>query len=165
MAPVNECEPPTLDPQPIPVNNHALSPEVLSHKENQENQAQHRYNLQLRPKLANFAVSPVHRQPPRVHPSLSRTTIPPKVKRLRSRVAINNYDINPSLTPSIKVQSTRRERPIWDICILQLLLIHFRIWNIVHRTLNIYIFMVTGHKFDFLTKWSEKPSNATWLMI
>ena len=33
MAPVGEFELPTIDPQPIPVNNNALSPEVLSHKE------------------------------------------------------------------------------------------------------------------------------------
>ena len=45
MAPVSECDPPTIDPQHIPVNNNALSPEVLSHKEDEENQAQHRYNL------------------------------------------------------------------------------------------------------------------------
>ena len=104
MAPVSECDPPTLDPQPIPVNNNALSPEVLSHKEVEENQAQQRYNLRPQTKLANVAVSPVHSQPPRVHPSLTRTTIPPKVTRLRSRVAISNYDIDRSLIPSIKVQ-------------------------------------------------------------
>ena len=49
-------------------------------------------------------MSPVHSQPPRVHPSLTRTTIPPKVTRLRSRVAISNYNIDPSLIPSTKVQ-------------------------------------------------------------
>ena len=42
MAPVSECEPPTLDPQPIHIDNNALSPEFLSHKEDEENQAQHR---------------------------------------------------------------------------------------------------------------------------
>ena len=104
MAPVSECEPPTLDPQPIPVNNNALSPEVLYHKKDEENQAQHGNNLRPWPKLENFAVSPVHSQYPRVHPSLTRTTIPPKVTRLRSHVATSDYDINPSLIPSIKVQ-------------------------------------------------------------
>ena len=60
MEPVSECETHTLDPQPTPVNNNALSPEVLSHKENEENQAQHWYNLQPRTNLANVAVAPVH---------------------------------------------------------------------------------------------------------
>ena len=105
MEPVSEYQPPTLDPQPIPINNNALSPEVLSHKEDEENQTQHRYNLRTWSKLANVAVYPVHSQPPRVHPSLTRTTIPPKVTRLRSRVAISNYDIHPSLIPSIKVKT------------------------------------------------------------
>ena len=50
-------------------------------------------------------MSPVHSQPPRVNSSLTRTTIPPQVTRLRSRVATSNYDIDPSLIPSIKVQS------------------------------------------------------------
>ena len=104
MSPVSECEPTTLDPQPIPVNNNALSPEVLSHKEYEENQEQHRYNLRPRPKVANDEVSTVHSQPPGVHPSLTRTTILPNVTRLRSRVAISNYDIDTSLIPSIKVQ-------------------------------------------------------------
>ena len=102
--PVSEFESPTIDPQPIYVNNNELSPEFLSHKEGEENQAQHRYNLQTRRKLANVAVSPVHNQPSRLHPSLTSTTIPPIVTRLRARVAISNYDIDPSHIPSIWVQ-------------------------------------------------------------
>ena len=50
-------------------------------------------------------MSPVHRQPPRVYPSLTRTTIPTKLTHLRSRVVISNYDIDTYLIPSIKIQS------------------------------------------------------------
>ena len=104
METVSECEPPTLDPQPIPVNNNTLSPEVLSNKEYEENQAQHWYNLRPPPKIENVAVYPVHSQPTRVHPSLTRTTINPKVTHLRSRATISNYDIDTFFIPSIKVQ-------------------------------------------------------------
>ena len=35
MAPFSECEPPTLDPLPIPVKTNSLSSEVLSHKDDE----------------------------------------------------------------------------------------------------------------------------------
>ena len=40
-----------------------------------------------------------------MHPSLTRTTITPKVTRLRSRVAISNYGIDTSIIPIIKIQT------------------------------------------------------------
>ena len=52
---------------------------------------------------------PVHIQPPRVHPSVNITTISPNSTHLRSRVAIVNYDIDPSIIPSIKVKTPQRK--------------------------------------------------------
>ena len=54
-------------------------------------------------------MSPVHVQPPRVYLSLTSTTIPPNITRLQSRVAIRNYDIDPSIIPSIKVKIPQRK--------------------------------------------------------
>ena len=46
---------------------------------------------------------------PRVHPSVTSATISPKLTRLRSRVAVVNSDINPSIIPSIKVESPQHK--------------------------------------------------------
>ena len=103
MAPVGNFEPPTFVPQPTPVNDNEHAPEVLFHKEDEETHVQNFYNLLPWPKLVSVVVSPVHIQPPRVYPSLTSNTILPNITRLRSRVAISNYDIDISLIPSIKV--------------------------------------------------------------
>ena len=108
-APVGNFEPPTLVPQPIHLNKNAHALEVLSQKENEENHVQHWYNIRSRPKLVNVAVSPVHRQPPKVHLNLTSTTISPNITHLQSRVAIRNYDIDPSIIPSIKVKIPQRK--------------------------------------------------------
>ena len=103
-APVGDFELPTFVPQPTPVNNNAHAPEVRPQKEDEETHVHHQYNLQLRPNLVNVAVFPVHSQPPKVHPRLTSTTISPNITRLRSRVAIRNYDIHLSIIPIIKVK-------------------------------------------------------------
>ena len=102
---VGDFEPPTFVPKPTCVNNNAHAPEVLSQREDEEIHVQNRYNLQLRPNLVNVMVSPVHSQPPRVHPSLTSTTIAPNITRLRSHVTIINYDINPSIKTSMKAKN------------------------------------------------------------
>ena len=103
-APFGDFEPPTLVPQPIPVNNNAHAPEILPQNDDEEIHLQHRYNLRPRPKLVHVFMSPVHRQPPRLHPSLTSTTIPPNITHLRSCVTISNYDIDPAIIPSINVK-------------------------------------------------------------
>ena len=81
----------------------------MSQKDNEESHVHHRYNLLPRPNLVKATVSPVRIQPPRVHPSLTRATISPNSTHLRSRVTIVNYDIDPSIIPSIKVKSSQRK--------------------------------------------------------
>ena len=108
-APVSDFEPSTIFPQPIPVNNIANAPEVLSRKEDKETHVQHHYNLQPLPQIVNVAVSPVHSQPPRVHPSLTSTNIPPNITHIQSRVAIRNYGIDPSIITSINVKIPQRK--------------------------------------------------------
>ena len=108
-AHVGHFDPPAFVPEPTPVNNNAYASEVMYQKEDEESHVQNKYNLQPRPNLVNSAVSPVHSQPTRVHPSETSATISPNITRLRSHVAIINYNIDPSIIASIKVKIPQRK--------------------------------------------------------